>query len=362
MTPPQLPPEMHGEILSYTGRHDLTVYCRASKTFYELSIALVYAHIVVETQAQIDHLLAVLRQKPRLAECVRSLKFHAFMGVSFFAVDVNNIFRLTELDISCLGQAVLHWAMAHATLPCLKVFRARTMGRLNSDTLASFLNRHPHITTLTIEAGRPFSFNTVLILPALEDVTGPPQLITSLSCRRLRRAAVIWTQEVEDIVVILSRLASLSDMKLLALNLTVHAPWPPDVILAVAGVLPHIKSLTLQSGGSETLIRVDPINRLKIGDAVEKLTSLTHLEFGEYALVARFYDGYNPARWRPGWRLGRSLVEHWSSKCPMLTCIGLYGEIWEREGTWTITSTINRTVAVNSTFIPLTSTGNLELI
>lgn len=95
-----------------------------------------------------------------------------FLMADSFTVNVN----------ICLGLAVLDWAMAHATLPCLKVFRACMMGQLDSDTLASFLNRHPHITTLTVEVGRPFSVNSVLILPELEDVTGPLQLITLLSC------------------------------------------------------------------------------------------------------------------------------------------------------------------------------------
>ncbi|KAJ7698420.1 hypothetical protein B0H16DRAFT_1484477 [Mycena metata] len=363
MVSPQLPPEMHGEILSHTGRHDLTVYCRASKAFYELSVVVLYARIVVETQAQIDHLLQVLDQQPRLATLLRSLTFHAFLGLPLsFPVDVNNLFRLTELNISCLGMQVLDWAMENATLPCLKVFCARTMGRIHPDTLAGFLNRHPHITTLTVESGLPFTLNTILMLPALEDITAPPEVIASLSCRTLRFATVIWLDRDKDFVEILTRLALLSSARLLALSLTVHAPWPPDVILAVAGVLPYIESLALKSSGTEAFLRVDPINRVKIGEAVAQLTSLTHLEFSEYALVSRFYDGYNPTRWRPGWRLGQTLVEHWSSKCPTLTCIGLYGEIWEHEGTWTITSTRNRPTAVEIKFIPLTITGEVELI
>ncbi|KAJ7710190.1 hypothetical protein B0H16DRAFT_1745637 [Mycena metata] len=86
--------------------------------------------------------------------------------------------------------AVLDWAMIYAILPCLKVFYTCMMGQLDSDTLASFLNQHPHITILTVEAGRPFSVNTVLVLPELEDITGPLQLITLLSCVMIRHGSL----------------------------------------------------------------------------------------------------------------------------------------------------------------------------
>lgn len=253
-----LPVEVLEEIAGVVNIDTRLSLCRVSKLFHSFTIRSLYRDISLVNPSALVACCHVLSSNLSAAVAVRTFSItytpseppKTYYFSSFYAVirrAIRCLSSLQHLRLMVFDPAYIQ-TLDHLTLPSLHHFECYLT---LTDSLISFLNRHPTISYLQIAPTEAFALPSLagppprILLPQLQYFSGNSQCISALACDTALRAAFIFWDAVDaspqDAITALERTSS-DGMNVLSCR---RRGWNLDLLDLISIWLPNIYTLSL---------------------------------------------------------------------------------------------------------------------